>query len=271
MKIFAIKDEMQDKNQILGYLVYYEKEKNFYIELPENASPWETPLLLASFVKKGEHTINAYWSKLWVQQRIVPPDRQNIGLVLKDNGIENYDEYELLALANGRCAQDDYYLEAVRETELPDEIIERFQKKVEDVIPLQNRQLLVFFRNGMVRKCDMKPLFEKERTFSPLLKNETLFCDVSVQSGGYGVRWGENLSISDKELYVYGKELSLSLEDFKDFVAFRVVNGAEAAEILECSRQNIVDLVQRGKLHPIKREKKNTLFLKSEVMQRKWL
>lgn len=271
MKIFAIKDEMQDKNKNLGYLVYYEKEKNFYIELPENADPWETPLLLDSFVKKGEHTINAYWSKLWVQQRIVPPDRQNIGLVLKDNGLDCYDEYELLLLADGRCAQDDYYLEATTEAELPDELKERFQKKVEDVIPLQDRQLLVFFRDGMVRKCDMKPLFEKERTFFPLLEKEQLFCEVSVQSGGYGVRWGENLTISDKELYAYGKEIPLSLKDFKDFVAFRVVSGAEAADILECSRQNIVDLVHRGKLHPIKKEQKNTLFLKSEVIQRKWL
>ena len=81
----------------------------------------------------------------------------------------------------------------------------------------------------------------------------------------------ETVTISDKELYKYGVEIGLSMDDFRDFVSHRVVNAAEAAEILECSRQNIGDLVQREKLHPIKREAKNTLFLKSEVVQRKWL
>ena len=57
--------------------------------------------------------INAYWSKLWVQQRIVPTDRQNLGQVLKENGLSEYDEFELLMLAEGRCAQDSYFLAGV--------------------------------------------------------------------------------------------------------------------------------------------------------------
>ncbi|HAY63550.1 MAG TPA: hypothetical protein DCX90_08065, partial [Ruminococcaceae bacterium] len=78
----------------LAYLLYYEQEKQFYIELPENADAWETPLLLDSFVKRGETTVNSYWSKIWVEQRIVPTDRQNIGEILRDNHLKEYDEYE---------------------------------------------------------------------------------------------------------------------------------------------------------------------------------
>ena len=77
MKIFAVRDESDPTRRDVAYLLYYEQAKRFYIELPENADPWSTPLLLSSFLKKGERTVNAYWSKLWVQQRIVPPDRQN--------------------------------------------------------------------------------------------------------------------------------------------------------------------------------------------------
>ena len=54
MKIFAIRDESATQQSDLAYLLYYEVEKRFYIELPENADPWETPLLLSSFIKKGE-------------------------------------------------------------------------------------------------------------------------------------------------------------------------------------------------------------------------
>ena len=42
-----------------------------------------------------------------MQQRIVPTDRQNLGEILRDNGLKEYDEFELLMLATGRCAQDD--------------------------------------------------------------------------------------------------------------------------------------------------------------------
>jgi len=79
MKIFAIRDESAADQIDLAYLLYYEMEKRFYIELPENADPWETPLLLSSFVKNGETSINSYWSNMWLQQRIVPTDRQNHG------------------------------------------------------------------------------------------------------------------------------------------------------------------------------------------------
>ena len=70
MKIFAIRDESAQEQKDLAYLLYYEQEKRFYIELPENADAWETPLLLDSFVTRGETTVNSYWSRIWVEQRI---------------------------------------------------------------------------------------------------------------------------------------------------------------------------------------------------------
>ena len=54
MKIFAVRDEDNTTNKAVAYLFYYEKEKRFYIELPEDADPWETPLILSSFLKKGK-------------------------------------------------------------------------------------------------------------------------------------------------------------------------------------------------------------------------
>ena len=53
MKTFAIRNEEDKKKKDLGYLIYYEKEKRFYIELPDDADPWETPLLLSSCLKRG--------------------------------------------------------------------------------------------------------------------------------------------------------------------------------------------------------------------------
>lgn len=155
---------------------------------------------------------------MWVRQRIVPPDRQNIGQILKANGLEEYDEFSLLMLGSGRCAQDDYYLFPLSEEEVEETFRERYQKRIEDVVSLKNGELLAFFRNGKLKKVD----------------------------------------------------IPLTLEDFRKYISSRVVNTAEVVELLECSRQNVNDLVKRKKLVPVKKNQKNTLFLKSEVLQRKW-
>lgn len=270
MKIFAIRNESARQQADLAYLFYYESEKRFYIELPENADPWETPLLLSSFAKKGETTINSYWSKRWVQQRIIPTDRQNLGLILKENNLKEYDEFSLLMLTMGRCAQDDYYLAPIDESQLPKQITKRFEKHIEDIVPLDMYHLLVFFRDGSVKKCSLREYFDKTKAFRILLQKEELFSTASVQTGGYGVEWDIHLSITNTMLYQMGKSIALSAPDFRSFVVHRVVNVAEAAEILGCTRQNIEYLTKKGKLHPIKSSEKNTLYLKSEILKRNW-
>ncbi len=268
MKIFAIKDENDISNKTFAWLIYYEKAKRFYIELPNDGDVWQTPLFLSSFLKQGKRTVNAYYSQMWVNQRIVPIDRQNLGQILKDNGLNDYDPYKLLLLTNGRCAQDDYYLEEIPNNKLPQELIERFENKVEDIIPLQKRRLLVFFCSGIVKKCNLNNYFEQNRKFKPLLLNEDLFSTLKISAGGYGVYWGEELEITSEELQKIGDEIPLSLDDFLSFVKNRVISSKEAMELLECSRQNLDDLVSRGKLHPIKVTAKNKLYLKSEIEQR---
>lgn len=268
MKIYAVKDETDISRKTLAWLIYYENAKRFYIELPDDADPWETPLLLSSFLEKGEKTVNAYWSEMWVNQRIVPSDRQNLGQILRDNGLKEYDPYELLMLAHGRCAQDDYYLEQITDDKLPKELVDRLERKVEDVVPLADYRLLIFFRNGTVKRCALRQYFEQNRKFAPLLSKEELYNAMTVSPGGYGIHWGEGLEISDEELQKLGVDVPLSLNDFLSFVKERVISSAEAAELLNCSRQNLDDLVRRDKLHPIKVTAKNKLYLKSEVEQR---
>lgn len=270
MKIFSIRDESAANQVDLAYLLYYELEKRFYIELPENADPWETPLLLSSFIRKGETSVNSYWSRMWVQQRIVPTDRQNLGQVLKDNNLKEYDEFALLMLAMGRCAQDGYYLAPVEESQLPIQIQKRFARLIEDVVPLDNFELLVFFRDGAVKKCSIKERFANAKSFQVLFKNESFFYAVHLQPGGHGVEWDVHLSVGAATLYGIGKKIPLTVSDFQNFVVHRVVNVAEAAEILNCSRQNIDYLTKAGKLHPIKTSGKNTLYLKSEILKRNW-
>lgn len=47
------------------------------------------PFLFSSFVERGERAIGPAWARRWVAERVVPPGRQNLGEVLRANGLRN--------------------------------------------------------------------------------------------------------------------------------------------------------------------------------------
>ena len=129
---------------------------------------------------------------------------------------------------------------------------------------------MVFFKNDEVKICDLKSVFEQSKKFRILLNEPEYFDEVQILPGGYGVFWDINLAVSDEQLYEMGMKVPLKREYFEKYVIQRVVNASEAADVLDCSRQNVMDLTKRGKLKPIKTTEKNTLYLKSDVVKRKW-
>lgn len=60
-----------------------------------------------------------------------------------------------------------------------------------------------------------------------------------------------------------------SKQELMDFLASEVVNTTEAIEIIGCSRQNLNQLVKTGSLVPIRTSSRESLFLKSEILERK--
>lgn len=270
MKLFAVRDDTDPHRKDLAYLFYYESAKQFYIELPDRADPWETPILLSTFAERKEYTVGPEWSFRWVQNRIVPRERQNIWQILRDNGLETYDEFSLLMLAMGRCAQDDYYLAPIKEDSMPKSILKRFQKHVSDALSLKDFRLLVFFQNGTVKLHSLKAYFQTQPEFGILLRKPEFFPMWKVLPGGYGISWDVGMNLSYDWLYRNGRSLPVHTDVFQDFVQQCIISTQEAADLLDCSRQNIDDLTKRGKLLPIKSSEKQTLYLKSEVLKRTW-
>ena len=62
-----------------------------------------------------------------------------------------------------------------------------------------------------------------------------------------------------------GKECIIAYEDITGFVKDRLVNSAEAADILNCSRQYIKQLSDKEKLSSVRAGAHSKLFLKSEI------
>lgn len=111
---FAIRNE-RFKEKDIAFLYYDEASKEYEIEVPETTESREAPLIIADFIQKNQRKIDKDWSLRWVQQRVTPPERQNLGQILKANNMTEYDEFKLLVKNEGRSCQDECYIVELKE------------------------------------------------------------------------------------------------------------------------------------------------------------
>ncbi|MCR4929915.1 MAG: DUF2442 domain-containing protein [Lachnospiraceae bacterium] len=264
MTVFEIRDKAREKS-LLGYLFYYERSKRFYTELSSETDEWTCPFIFSDYVRKGIYSIDSERSGKFVKQRIIPTDRQNLGAILKENGLNEYDEFKLLLLSEGRCAQDELYLVRISEKDIIPEISKRFAGKVRDVMPLGNLKVLVFFANSKSAVVDIEELCRDNRIFGNVLKNDDVFRNVRVSPGGNGIEWGEERFIMAETLLATGKESDISYADLTGFIKARLVDTAGVTELLNCSRQYVKQLSDKERLIPLREGANSNLYLRSEI------
>ena len=276
MKSYVIRDESHTSGaKDIGILLYYERADCFYIELYSEINEWEAPFMLASYVRRGCFSIDSEWSRHWVEVRVVPPDRQNLGMILRDNGMKSYDIHRLLVLNNGRCAQDDLFINRIKESDWPVEIKTRMQSKIREAVPLSDGRLWVLFRDGMTRFYDHGWLKSRlpwlpdktKHTDSSTLGIDDMdrFFRLSVEPGGHGIEWERTSRIKAGELRQDGVQLPLTSDDLLEIMRSRMANTTEASVMLHCSRQYINELTAKGTLHPVRTEHNSRWFLRSEL------
>ncbi len=76
--------------------------------------------------------------------------------------------------------------------------------KVKNVAPVSDFKLSVQFSEGVTKVYDMKPLFKKLPVFKQLENDLAEFACVTVDMGGYGIIWGDDLDLSCDELWENG-------------------------------------------------------------------
>ncbi len=84
--------------------------------------------------------------------------------------------------------------------------------KVKSVWALPDYKLSVRFCEGLTKTYDVKPLFGKIPVFSSL-KNEEVFYGVSVDVGGFGIIWNDELDLSCDELWENGVTVKTPFDD----------------------------------------------------------
>jgi hypothetical protein len=79
--------------------------------------------------------------------------------------------------------------------------------KIKAVTPLSGLRLLVHFQDGEAKQYNLNPLMETE-PFKDLNTIPGLFEQVSVDPGGYGISWNDDIDMDGSELWANGEEIS---------------------------------------------------------------
>jgi hypothetical protein len=93
-----------------GTLQYNATDKTWHIRI-NPARTWDdTPISLATYIQQGIYDLDARQSLGWVQDRLLPPNRQNIYHILQSEGMSEYDEHAFLQITEGHCPNDSLFL-----------------------------------------------------------------------------------------------------------------------------------------------------------------
>lgn len=88
--------------------------------------------------------------------------------------------------------------------------------KIKNISALPDYQLSVQFAEGCTKIYDVKPLFERFPMFCELMEPH-LFSDVTVDVGGHGIVWNDDLDLSCDELWENGIEIETPFDGLMAF------------------------------------------------------
>ena len=89
--------------------------------------------------------------------------------------------------------------------------------KIKGVVPLSDYRLWVQFAEGVTKIYDVKPLFEQIAVFNRLKETAGSFAEVSVDVGGHGIVWNDEIDLSCEELWENGTEVKTPFDGLMAF------------------------------------------------------
>jgi len=112
LRSFVLNDGNLGGMQV-GALTYDTETRQFTMKITMDLQPDVLPLSLEGFAFRGKHELTHEDSLRWIRGRICPPGRHNIREILRDNGLDEYDEFSLLMLTMAKCDKDELYLSEI--------------------------------------------------------------------------------------------------------------------------------------------------------------
>lgn len=83
------------------------------VKLVDNLDLFNVPIDFHMGYIKGQREFEGKTVFNWVKDRVIPPGRQNIGDILDQVGIKEYDELAIFLYAKGKFTQDTFRIEEI--------------------------------------------------------------------------------------------------------------------------------------------------------------
>lgn len=112
--------------------------------------------------------------------------------------------------------------------------------KIKNVTALPNYKLSVQFSEGITKIYDAKPLLDGMPLFARLKEDPAEFACVSVDIGGYGIVWDDELDLSCDELWERGIRVDTPFDGLMSF--------SDATELWGLNESTLRKAVAYGKL-----------------------
>ena len=113
LRTFKIMNDMLEPLGEHAILTYDEDSEQYAVHIPESIDCNDLPAILSLLVKQGIRETDDKWARRFVTERVVPPDRQNIGTIMRQLHMKKYSEFPILEYTSGRCCMDDFYLKEI--------------------------------------------------------------------------------------------------------------------------------------------------------------
>jgi len=103
------------RDELQGVLVA--KGKNEFEILLDKQNTDVLDIAFRQWKNRGFTVVPENLSKSWVEERVIPPNRQGIEEVLVDFGLTEYNLLDMLLATNGRCQLDSSYIREIKPME----------------------------------------------------------------------------------------------------------------------------------------------------------
>ena len=112
--------------------------------------------------------------------------------------------------------------------------------KLNTATPLAGFKILAHFSDGSAKEYSMASLVENTEAFRPLKLIPGLFEQLSVDPGGYGVSWNDDIDLDANEIWANGADVKTPFDGLISF--------SDATAIWRLSESTLRKAVSYGKL-----------------------
>lgn len=130
--------------------------------------------------------------------------------------------------------------------------------RIKAVKPCENMTISALFWNGIEKVYDMKKLYPLFPQFKIFESDDSLFNNVSVDPGGYGISWNDDLDLDSEDIWEDGVQTGNVREmDIQTILAESIVNardyrGMTQKQLSEATGiyQSDISKIERGIANP---------------------